>query len=168
MDFLLAELRLSASGGAESTSKLLGADGTKVLLNTLVAFESPEYQNRARDGIDGLFKERLLAEADYVAAVTRLNGALGNESPVYLAFRAEQVQQQQARREAAEEDGRRELRDEFAAEFARQSCTEVLPQTLRHWRLAVVEAVVLGSGSSIVGEAALPQLHEALAAASHK
>ena len=69
VDFLLTELRLSTNGGTEA-EQLLGTEATEGLLNTLVAFESPEYQSRARDGIDGLFREHRLGESDYMAAVT--------------------------------------------------------------------------------------------------
>lgn len=169
VDFLLAELRLSASVGTEA-EQLIGTDDTKALLNTLVAFASPEYQNRVRDGLDDLFNDHGLAESDYVSASTRLNRALGNETPFYVAFRAGQAQQraveQQVRREASEGEGRRAMQAEFAAELARQSSAEGIA--------ANIASLATGSGRAnraaqwliIVGEGALPQLHEALAAGS--
>jgi hypothetical protein len=166
VDFLLAELRLSVTGDVDA-ERLLGRAATKGLLNTLVALESPEYQNRARDGIDGLFNEGLLREKDYVAAVTGLNKALGNESPFYVSFRTERVRQravdQQVRREAAEAEGRRKMQAEFAEAFARNSSPEGIS--------ANVAMLSHGGRASratqwlvMVGEAALPQLHDALAA----
>lgn len=168
VEYLLAELRLSVTGGVDA-EKLLGSNATKELLNTLVAVESPEYQILARDGIDDLFNEGQLSEQDYVAAVTRLNEALGNKSPFYVAFSAEQVRrraaEQQARREAAEAEGKRRMQAEFAEALARNSSPEGIAANVAtlsahgsHARRAMEWLVV-------VGEATLPQLHDALASA---
>jgi len=168
VEYLLAELRLSVTGGVDA-EKLLGSNATKELLNTLVAVESPEYQIRARDGIDDLFNEGQLSEQDYVAAVTRLNEALGNKSPFYVAFSAEQVRrraaEQQARREAAEAEGKRRMQAEFAEALARNGSPEGIAANVAtlsahgsHARRAMEWLVV-------VGEATLPQLHDALASA---
>ena len=161
VDFFIAELRRSASAENE---QFLGTGATKALLNILVAFESPEHKNRARDGIDDLFNERLLDESEYVHAVTRLNKALGNESSLYVAFRKQQETERQAQRKVAEQEGWREMRAEFAVEFARESSAEGIT--------ANIASLASGQGGRatewliIVGDAALAQLHEALAAAS--
>jgi hypothetical protein len=167
VDFLLAELRLSVTGGVDA-EQLLGSDASKALLNTLVALESPEYQNRARDGIDALFNEGGLSEQDYVAAVTRLNKALGNESPLYVAFRTEQARQraaeQQARRETAEVEGKRRMQVEFAEALARNGSPEGIAANVAMLSAHGSQAGRATEWLIMVGEAALPQLHEALAA----
>ena len=167
VDFLLAELRLSITGGVDA-EQLLGSDASKALLNTLVALESPEYQNRARDGVDALFNEGGLSEQDYVAAVTRLNEALGNESPLYVAFRSEQARQraaeQQARREAAEVEGKRIMQVEFAEALARNSNPEGIAANVAMLSAHGSQAGRAAEWLIMVGEAALPQLHDALAA----
>jgi hypothetical protein len=166
--FLLAELRLSVTGGADA-EQLLGSDATKALLNTLVVLESPEYQSRARDGIDELFNERLLSEQDYVAAVTRLNRTLGNESPLYVAFRDEQARrravEQQAQREAAEAEGRRKMQAEFAEALALNSSPEGIAANVAGLSAHGSQARRAMEWLIMVGDAALPQLHDALAAA---
>ncbi len=163
VDFLLDELRLSLSGGAEA-ERLLGAEADVVLLNTLVAVEATERQHQIRDGLDALLDEGVLNQADYLAAVSKLNKALGNESPRYVALRDEQrrnrAREQAARQDAAEREARRELQASFATELARHSSAGGIARNI----------ALLGRGKQaaqwliIVGEPALPQLHEALAA----
>jgi hypothetical protein len=164
VDFLLAELRVSLSGGAEA-EQLLGREASTALLNTLGALEMPEYQRRARDGIDALFDEGILDESDYVSIVTLWNEALGDESSRYVAFRAEQARERAARRQAAEEQGRRELRASFAGELVRHSSAQGIRQSVAMLSAHGGEGRRAAEWLIIVGEAALPQLHEALAAA---
>jgi hypothetical protein len=167
VDFLLAELRLSVTGGVDA-EQLLGRNATRGLLDTLVALESPEYQARARDGIDSLFNEGLLGEQDYVAAVTRLNKTLGNESAFYVAFHAEQLRvraaEQQARRAAEVAEGKREMQAEFARALARNSTPEGIAANVAMLSAHGSHASRAMEWLVIVGEAALVQLHGALAA----
>ena len=168
VDFLLAELRLSLSGGADA-EQLLGREASTALLNTLGALELPEYQRRARDGIDALFDEGTLEESDYVSVVTALNEALGDKSPRYVAFRAEQARERAAkraeRRQAAEEQGKREMQAAFAEELARHSSAQGIGQDIAMLSAHGGEAGRAAEWLIIVGEAVLPQLHGALAAA---
>ncbi len=163
VDFLLAELRLALSATAE-TEKVLGVKASAALLKLLTALPTSEYQRRARDGIDALVDEGMLPDRDYLYASAKLNKALGNESPRYVAFREEQARQKAAQRQAAEAQGRREMQAAFAEELARHRSTEGIAGNI---------ALLATNGGEtrrgvqwliIVGEAALPQLHHALAA----
>ncbi len=164
VDFLLAELRFSAADDA-GAEPLLGSDATNALLNTLVALGPRASKSRARDGIDALFDQSLLGEQEYVAAVTRLNDALGDESPRYVAFRAERAAEQQARREAAVAEGKRKMRAEFADALARNSTPEGIAANVAMLSAHGSHGKRAAEWLVMVGEAALPQLHDALAAA---
>lgn len=164
VDFLLAELRFSLGGGVQ-TGKVLDRQASSALLDMLAALQATEFQNRARDGIDTIFDEGMLAESDYLRAVTKLNKALGNESPRYVALRAEQARERVARQQAAVAQGKREMRAEYAAELARHSSTEGIAANIANLSANGSDSRRAVQWLVIVGDAALEQLHAALGAA---
>ena len=168
VDFLMTELEFALGGGSQA-EQVLGANAATVLLQMLAGMPTTATQNQVRAGLDALHGAGTLPAADYKTASAQINKALGNESPQYVAFQAQQARDRTVEREAREqkalEEGIREMQATYAAELARNSSAEAVAQN--------IEALSAhGSGGRraaqwlvIVGEPALPQLHAALLAA---
>ena len=167
VDFLLTELEFALTGGSQA-EQILGANATAVLLKILVGMPSIATQIRVRDGLDALYDAGSLPVTEYTTASAKLNKALGNESPQYVAFQEQHARERAIEREVREqqalEEGIRKMRASYATELARNSSAEGVAQLI-----GALSAH--GSGGRraaqwlvIVGQPALPQLHEALLA----
>ncbi len=167
LDFLLAELRHSTTTDAQQT---LGKDATATLMKSLAVFTTVEDQQRIRASVDELFTEQRLDERAYIAAVTPLNKALGNESPIYTAFRTEQAQrkaaEKQARQARNQQQYRRQTRADYAADFSRQSRREGIAKNIAILASNNEQSKRATQWLIIVGAAALPQLHQSLTESS--
>lgn len=165
VDFLLTELEFALTGGSQA-EQILGATATAVLLKILVGMPSTATQIRVRDGLDALYDAGSLPATEYTTASAKLNKALGNESPQYVAFQEQHARERAIEREAREqqalEEGMREMQASYAAELARNSSAEGVAQNIAalsaHGSRRAAQWLV------IVGEPALPQLREALLA----